>query len=156
MPRFPPASVQYAEQLLTNGLQQEENIATFYGNGALTGVTVLLAGYALLFSIVLVKPGLPGLPYLVASVCLVVLAGAMMGVAWRLCDVGEQTKPLESTDDLLVKGKSVDDVHEEVVLEMARTYFTDRSELTLVRRLLTAALPIAAAGLTIFVYGVAH
>jgi hypothetical protein len=154
--RFPPASVQFAEQVLSDGLQQEENTATFYGNGALTAVSVLLAGYSLLFSIVLTKPGLPGPEYLYPSIILVLIAGALLGLAWYRCNMGEKTKPLEATEDLLAKGMSVDEVRETVVLEMTQTYLIGRSELTLVRRLLTAALPIAALGLSLFVYGAAR
>jgi hypothetical protein len=155
MPRFPPTCVQYAEQELVAGLQQEENTANFYGNGALTAVTVLVAGYSLLVSIVVMKPGLPSAEFLYSSISLVLSAGVLLGIGWHLCDMGEQTKPLQATRDLLLKGMSVDDVRENVVLGMERTYLIGRSDLLWARRLLTAALPIAALGLAMFVYGVA-
>lgn len=156
MPQFPSPSVEYAEQLLARSLVEQNNSANFFGNGALTAISVLLAGYSLIFTLVLQKSGPPAAPFLFTSIALVLAAGALMALGWYLCNMGRFSDPVQAAEDLLTRGTPVDEVRLNVVRSMLRTFDLGRIDLARVQLLLSLALAVAVLGVSVFLYGFAQ
>ena len=153
MATYPGPSLEYAEQILARSLEEQSDVATFLGNGALTAVSVLLAAYSLLFSIALQRADLPPIYLLILSGSMIGVATAMLGRGWYLCNIGEATDPVQTTKDLLPNGVPVNDVREKVVLTMLVSYDKTKIDLARVQRWLVIALPLSLIGLSLFIYG---
>jgi hypothetical protein len=151
---IPPGNPVYAEAVLVRAIDFQSNAASYVSNGALTALTVLLAAYSLLFTIVTQRGSLPSGGEVNASIAAIVLAGVLLSLAWQKAGVKSGPDPLQVTRDLVVKGLPEPLVREGVIDFLVLTYAENRDRLAVGRLLLALAIPGAATGILLFIYGV--
>jgi hypothetical protein len=150
---LPPGNPVYAEAVLVRNIEFQSNAASYLSNGALTALAVLLAAYSLLFTIVTQRGILPSGWEINASVAGVVASGIMFSLAWQRAGVRAGPDPLQVTRDLVVTGLPEPQVRAGVIDLLVLTYGKNRDRLAVGRLLLALAMPVAAIGILLFIYG---
>lgn len=150
---IPPGNPVYAEAILVRNIEAQSNAASYLSNGSLTALAVLLAAFSLLFTIVAQKGHVPSGWAVNASVIAVVIAGILLSLSWQRAGVKAGPDPLQVTRDLVVVELPEAQVRAGVIDLLVLTYVENRDRLAVARLLLTLAMPAAAIGILLFIYG---
>jgi hypothetical protein len=153
VPEVPPANLEYAEQVLSRGFALQFDVASFLATGALTVLTVILAVYSLLLTLAAERADLPTIGWLLGSAVLVLAAGGLLLGSWGSCDLEPESDPTTVAAELIVKRRPVEQVRNELVQRMTANYLANRQRLAYSQLLLAAAIPIAAVGVGLLLYG---
>lgn len=155
--RTPPASsFKYAEELYARELELQSDTLAEVSSAASTSLAALLAVGSLLFSYAQLKGHLPEGVWLWGALGGILVAGLLLGVAWIAAFALAESNILHAAVDLLVYGRSEEIVRESVVRRMIEVYASRRESVRLSSTLIAVAIPTAALGVSMFIYGAAR
>lgn len=153
-PVITPDAYKYAEAVLVRDVEFQGTVASYLSNGALAALAALIAAFSLLYGVASQHGAVPNTAPIFAAIVLVFGGGAVLVLAWSKATVKAGPDPIQVATDLVVTGLPALDFRKRVIAALVRTHGLNRIDLGRARNLLAAAVPIAAAGLWLFIYGI--
>jgi hypothetical protein len=147
-----PGAYKYAEEILLRDVEHQGNVASYYSNGALTAVTVLLAAFSLLYGVASQHVHVPGTVPVYWAVFIVLVSGGLLGTSWVMAGVDAGPDPTQIVGDLVVKGIPEATVRQGVIRGLVVTHGSNRTSLAWSKVLLATAIPLGILGIWLFIY----
>ena len=145
-------SVDLAQNWASAAIDLQFQGASYFATGAITILGILIGIFSVLLSIVVARSGIASTPALWTSVGLIFGSAILLAISWAECNITPPLNPISTTTDLVVKQVPMEQVKREALLGTIQTYGANKVSLAWAARLLLVSIPIAAAGLGLFIY----